>query len=226
MSDAIICVCFGDGIGTEIMYSVLNIFRFSKVPIKIHTVEMGSRSYSHGFRFGIPGSVMDKIMEYKLLLTAPLAPPPENDRHFLKLDIPTYLECNKTTYSAIAKNDNNYSIFQFNLDKNNNSLNSIPQLLEMKAVANIGEKYAVFTTAHDHMPEIADTNTANPTSMILAATMLLKYIGLNNYADTIESALIKTLNNGWHCFNNKDYFLDATKLLGTDEFTNKIIEYL
>jgi 3-isopropylmalate dehydrogenase len=46
--------------------------------------------------------------------------------------------------------------------------------------ANIGESFAIFEPVHGCAPDIAGTNTANPTSLILSAAMMLSWLGRRN----------------------------------------------
>src|SRR5437870_100458 len=54
---------------------------------------------------------------------------------------------------------------------------------------NIGEKAALFEAVHGTAPDIAGKNLANPTALLLSATMMLHHIGERAAADRIESAL-------------------------------------
>lgn len=85
--------------------------------------------------------------------------------------------------------------------------------------ANIGENCAVFEPVHGSAPDIKGQNKANPTALLLSAIEMLKYIDENSYAQRIEKALFKTLEQG---FKTQD--LGGT--LSTTEFTKKIIENL
>jgi len=49
--------------------------------------------------------------------------------------------------------------------------------LGLAASANIGEDYAIFEPVHGCAPDIAGTDTANPTSLILSASMMLSWLG-------------------------------------------------
>lgn len=62
--------------------------------------------------------------------------------------------------------------------------------------ANIGVDCAVFEPVHGSAPDIKGQNKANPTALLLSAIEMLRYIGENNYADRIETALFKTLKSG------------------------------
>lgn len=62
--------------------------------------------------------------------------------------------------------------------------------------ANIGLYGAVFEPVHGSAPDIKDKGIANPTAMLLSAIEMLRYIEENKYADKIEKALFKTLEEG------------------------------
>lgn len=85
--------------------------------------------------------------------------------------------------------------------------------------ANIGKDCAVFEPVHGSAPDIKGKNKANPTALILSALEMLRYIGEKSYANKIEHALFKTLENG-------DKTADLGGNLSTTEFTDKIIENL
>lgn len=85
--------------------------------------------------------------------------------------------------------------------------------------ANIGLDYAVFEPVHGSAPDIKGQNKANPTALLLSAVEMLKYIGENVYAEKIEKALFKTLEQG-ECTG------DLGGTLSTTEFTEAIIKNL
>jgi hypothetical protein len=51
---------------------------------------------------------------------------------------------------------------------------------------NIGEGAAVFESVHGTAPDIAGKDLANPTALLLSAVMMLRYMGLEQYANKIE----------------------------------------
>ncbi len=59
--------------------------------------------------------------------------------------------------------------------------------------ANIGDGMAVFEAVHGSAPDIAGRGLANPTALILSATMMLRYIEEQEAADRIEAALFAVL---------------------------------
>src|SRR5947208_10336576 len=54
---------------------------------------------------------------------------------------------------------------------------------------NLGEKAALFEAVHGTAPDIAGKNLANPTALLLSATMMLHHIGERAAAHRIESTL-------------------------------------
>ncbi len=75
--------------------------------------------------------------------------------------------------------------------------------LGMAPGANVGDNFAIFEPIHGSAPNRAGKQTANPCSMILAAKMMLDWLG-ERYNDSacvdaakaIENGVIKTLRNG------------------------------
>ena len=86
--------------------------------------------------------------------------------------------------------------------------------------ANIGDDIAIFEAVHGSAPDIAGQNKANPLALILSGIEMLKYMNLNDYAEKIEKAVLKTLEVS----NVKTADLGGTA--STTEFTEKIIENL
>jgi isocitrate dehydrogenase (NAD+) len=63
----------------------------------------------------------------------------------------------------------------------------------LAAGANIGEKGALFETVHGSAPDLAGKGLANPTAMILAAAMMLDYLGERAATRRIRAALEKVI---------------------------------
>lgn len=61
---------------------------------------------------------------------------------------------------------------------------------------NIGEGSAIFESVHGTAPDIAGHDKANPTALLLSAIMMLRHMTLNTYADKIERACFKTIQEG------------------------------
>jgi len=75
--------------------------------------------------------------------------------------------------------------------------------LGMAPGANIGEKFAIFEPVHGSAPTRVGKQTANPCSMILAAKMMLDWLGeqykdpkCSTAAEVIEEAVTETLRKG------------------------------
>ncbi|VVA97041.1 unnamed protein product [Arabis nemorensis] len=84
---------------------------------------------------------------------------------------------------------------------------------------NIGEDgIALAEVVHDSAPDIAGKNLANPTAMLLSGVMLLRHLELNEKAEQIQNAIIKTIAEGKHRTSD----LGGTST--TTEFTDAILE--
>ena len=65
--------------------------------------------------------------------------------------------------------------------------------LGMAPGANIGDRYAVFEATHGSAPKYANLDKINPSSLILSGTMMLEYLGWQEAADLIHTALARTI---------------------------------
>jgi len=61
---------------------------------------------------------------------------------------------------------------------------------------NIGEKYAVFEPTHGSAPKYAGLNKVNPLATILAAKMMVEWLGEPDIAHRIESAVAEVVRRG------------------------------
>ncbi|KAA3641820.1 MAG: isocitrate dehydrogenase [Proteobacteria bacterium] len=59
--------------------------------------------------------------------------------------------------------------------------------------ANIGQDVAMFEAVHGSAPDIAGQKIANPTSLILAAAMMVEHLGYVDKANRIRQAVTKTI---------------------------------
>jgi isocitrate dehydrogenase len=89
--------------------------------------------------------------------------------------------------------------------------------------ANVGDNISIFEAVHGTAPDIAGKKLANPTSLLLSGLMMLRHLGLISYADTIENALLYTLEQGVHTGDFGDNRIPSKN---TDEFTEAIVENL
>ncbi|CAN5655680.1 isocitrate dehydrogenase (NAD(+)) [soil metagenome] len=61
---------------------------------------------------------------------------------------------------------------------------------------NIGKDAAIFEAVHGSAPDIVGKNIANPSALLLAAIMMLRYLNLGDEANRVERALETTVAEG------------------------------
>lgn len=88
--------------------------------------------------------------------------------------------------------------------------------------ANIGNEVSIFEAVHGSAPDIAGKNMANPTALLLSATMMLRHLGEPEAAVKITQAIIKTLEDG--IFTGD--IANGRPATGTTEFTDAVIARL
>jgi isocitrate dehydrogenase (NAD+) len=86
--------------------------------------------------------------------------------------------------------------------------------------ANLGADAAIFEAVHGSAPDIAGQGIANPSSLTLAAGLMLDHVGESALADRIRAALSETLHEG--SVLTGDLGGDAS----TEEFASAVIERL
>jgi isocitrate dehydrogenase (NAD+) len=86
--------------------------------------------------------------------------------------------------------------------------------------ANIGDNVAIFESVHGTAPDIAGQNKANPTALLLSGVMMLKHLGLHDYATRIERAALETIKEG------KSLTGDLGGKASTDQYTDAVIAKL
>lgn len=85
-------------------------------------------------------------------------------------------------------------------------------------------KLGMYEPIHGSAPDIAGKNVANPIATILSCAMMLRdSFDLLDEAECIENAVAEVLNSG---YRTADIMSDGSKLLGTREMGEKIIETL
>jgi isocitrate dehydrogenase len=85
--------------------------------------------------------------------------------------------------------------------------------------------HAAFEATHGTAPRFANTNTMNPSSVILSGVMMLEYMGWKDAAELITNALGKTIRNKKVTIDFYNLMKEAT-LLKTSEFANEVIKNL
>ena len=85
--------------------------------------------------------------------------------------------------------------------------------------------HAVFEATHGTAPRFANTNSMNPSSLILSGVMMLEYMGWRDAAEMITNALGKTIRNKTVTIDFYNLMKGAS-LLKTSEFADAIIKNL
>lgn len=84
--------------------------------------------------------------------------------------------------------------------------------------ANIGENAALFEPVHGSAPKYTGKNYANPSAMIMAAALMLEYMGEKEAASRVEKALADQIKEG------KDLTADLGGSIGTKEMGSALAE--
>lgn len=86
--------------------------------------------------------------------------------------------------------------------------------------ANIGNDKALFEATHGSAPDIAGLGIANPTAMLLSASLMLNYLNYRKEADLLRYAIDSL-------YQNKDYFTkDIKGPLNTLEYTECLLKII
>lgn len=94
--------------------------------------------------------------------------------------------------------------------------------LGMLPSASLGDKYALYEPVHGSAPDIAGQNKANPIAAIASIGMMFEHsFGMNKAADLIDSAIEKTLAQG---YRTADIAGSNDNVVSTDKLTDLIIE--
>lgn len=91
--------------------------------------------------------------------------------------------------------------------------------------ANLSNNTAIFEATHGTAPDIAGQNKANPSSLILSAEMMLRYMGWVEAADLILNALSTTIKNKTVTYDLARLTNNA-QLLSCSEFGDELIKNL
>jgi isocitrate dehydrogenase (NAD+) len=84
--------------------------------------------------------------------------------------------------------------------------------------ANMGETHAVFEAVHGSAPDIAGQGKANPTALMLSATMLLLHLGEKTAAHKLQTAIEAVYRVG------KSLTGDVGGAASTEEFTDAVVK--
>jgi isocitrate dehydrogenase len=94
--------------------------------------------------------------------------------------------------------------------------------LGMAPGSNEGDGYAVFEATHGTAPKYAGQDKVNPGSLILSGCMMLRWLGWNEAADGIESALGKTIEQKRVTYD-LERLMEGATLLKASEFAEAIV---
>ena len=86
--------------------------------------------------------------------------------------------------------------------------------------ANLGAETAIFEAVHGSAPDIAGKGIANPTSLLLAAGLMLEHVGRSDLAGRVRSAVHQVLNE------DKVRTADIGGRASTQEYTQALIRRL
>lgn len=90
---------------------------------------------------------------------------------------------------------------------------------------NYASGHAIFEATHGTAPNIAGKNKVNPSSLLLSSVMMLEYMGWNEAADLITSAMERSFEKG-EATHDLARFMPNGKSLGTQAFGDAIIALL
>jgi isocitrate dehydrogenase (NAD+) len=87
--------------------------------------------------------------------------------------------------------------------------------------ANMGDEVSIFEAVHGSAPDIAGKGLANPTALLLSSVMMLQHMGLGDFGQKIQSAILDTIASG---SENRTGDLKGTAT--TKHFTEQVISRL
>jgi isocitrate dehydrogenase len=87
---------------------------------------------------------------------------------------------------------------------------------------NIGDGLALFEATHGTAPKYAGQDKVNPGSLILSGVMMLEYMGWQEAADLVNSAMTKTIQNKTVTYDLHRQMTGATKL-SSSQFAEAIV---
>ncbi len=90
--------------------------------------------------------------------------------------------------------------------------------------ANVGDTGAMFEPVHGTAPKYAGKNVANPTGMIRAGELMLRFMGWREAADLIDKAIIEAIKQKKVTQDLARYM--GVQPLGTKEFGDALIEII
>jgi isocitrate dehydrogenase (NAD+) len=90
--------------------------------------------------------------------------------------------------------------------------------------ANIGDEIAVFEPTHGSAPKYTGQNKVNPMAMMLSGVMMLRYLGENEAAQGLETAIVEVLTEGKDA--TYDLMPNPNPAVGTSQVADAVIAKL
>jgi len=102
---------------------------------------------------------------------------------------------------------------------------ALPGSLGMMPSASFNQQgFGLYEPSGGSAPDIAGQNKANPMAQLLSLAMMLRHsFGLEREAESIESAIEKSLEAG---YRTQDIMQTEKQLVGTKEFTDQVLQRL
>ena len=91
--------------------------------------------------------------------------------------------------------------------------------------ANIGDQCALFEATHGTAPAYAGQDKVNPSSLILSAVMMLRYMGWNEAADLVQKGVQSAIANREVTYDFARFLLDVQPIK-CSEFGDRIIYHM
>ncbi len=92
--------------------------------------------------------------------------------------------------------------------------------------ANIGDDIAVFEPTHGSAPKYAGQNKANPMAMMLSGVMMLRYLGEEDSAEKLETAIVEVIAEGKNVTYDLKLSPEDGTAVGTSQVADAVIEKL
>ncbi|MGE0754134.1 MAG: hypothetical protein AB7L92_03140 [Alphaproteobacteria bacterium] len=209
MSIPTIAVAYGDGNAPEVMESVLTILREAGAPIRIETVEIGSRIYAMGSETGILPLAWPVLQRTGVLLMAPIEAP-ENKQHTA--------EAIKERMGLADVEPECFHPLTLTLSPAGAEGSGVFVAGEGEATAKAykNESFALFQPIYKK-GSLDKKGRSDPSPMLHATIIMLMHIGLHDTAHTIQNAWIAAIEDGFgkKRSKNREKFVAAiTERLG------------
>ena len=90
--------------------------------------------------------------------------------------------------------------------------------------ANIGTEGAIFEATHGSAPKYKGQNKVNPTALMLSGVLMLKHLGEDEAAESLENGIAEVIRKGDKVTYDLKPSRDDPSAVGTSEFADAVIE--